>query len=50
MVEMIYKILNLCIKPFQMIEYNIVVVPFSMLTALLIILIFIRLIKGEYNK
>lgn len=49
MTEMIYKILNICIKPFRMIEFNIIVVPFSMLMALLIILMVIRLIKGEYK-
>lgn len=49
MVEMIYKVLDISIFPFRMIEYKIVVVPFAMLISLLTITIVIRLIKGEYK-
>lgn len=48
MVDVIYKILNICLFPFRMIQFNIIVAPFSMLIALLTILIVIKIIKGAY--
>lgn len=49
MVDVIYKILNICLSPFRMIQFNIIVVPFSMLIALLTILIVIKIIRGTYK-
>lgn len=45
MIEVLYKLLNLCIAPFQLYGNLLIMIPLSLLTCVFIVGLFMRLLK-----